>query len=201
MTQVGFETSHAVLGLPFPERCLAKCSHSLHHSLHHHSISSVADQGEDDISLPSARAEDDNETTRAAGSDPRTLVPEDDKSQENFTSKDGIKCHTSAIERQPDLRTKSDPVEEPKPVWTKNRKRAFSHFLLMHFAPVATTLVLFWLYLKGFQWRASDVQLKALLFAAKLRKPKSFSSHNSLSPVFSNFSAYIDLVSSALADD
>lgn len=138
-------------------------------------ISSVADQAEDDISLPSA--EGDNEITRAAGSDPRTLVPEDDKNEEDCTSKDGIKCHTVAIEQQSDLQTKSDPVEEPKPVWTKNRKRAFSYFLLMHFAPVATTLALFWLYLQGFQWRASDVQLKALLFAAKLRKPKSFSSH------------------------
>lgn len=135
------------------------------------STSSVSERGEDTVSLPGT--EGDDETTRTPGSDTRTLVPPDDDSQGGCISKDGIKCQISATERE--LQKESNPVEEPKSVWTKNRKRAFRYFLLMHFAPVATTLVLFWLYLKGFQWRASDVQLKTLLFAAKLRKAKSFS--------------------------
>ncbi|KAG6357438.1 hypothetical protein INS49_013315 [Diaporthe citri] len=50
------------------------------------------------------------------------------------------------------------------------KKRAFGHFLAIHFVPVAITSVLFWVYLDGFQWRANDIQLKTLLFAAKLHE-------------------------------
>lgn len=131
----------------------------------------VAERDEDTVSLPGT--EDDNDTTHRAGSEPRTLVSPFNDSQKDCSSTVDIKCHMTASERESDLQNRNSPVEEPKPIWTKSRKRAFRYFLLMHFVPVAITLVLFWLYLKDFQWRASDIQLKALLFAAKLREYKS----------------------------
>lgn len=131
----------------------------------------VAERGEDTVSLPGT--EDDSDTTHTAGSEPRTLPFRCNDSQKHRSSTAEIKCHMTASEREADFQNRNDPVEEPKPVWTKSRKRALRYFLLMHFVPVATTLVLFWLYLKDFQWRASDIQLKALLFAAKLREYKS----------------------------
>lgn len=131
----------------------------------------VAEQGEDTVSLPGT--EDDNDTTHTAPSEPRTLVSLCNEGQTNCSSTFEIKCHATASEREADLQSRSGTVEEPKPIWTKSRKRAFLYFLLMHFVPVAITVVLFWLYLKDFQWRASDIQLKALLFAAKLREYKS----------------------------
>lgn len=146
------------------------------------SISSVVDHGQDVVSLPGT--EDDNGTANTTGSDPRMLIGLGDRHQKECGSSYGIECHISATKHQPDLQNRTDPIEEPKPVWTKDRKRAFRCFLFIHFVPVATTLVLFWLYLKGFQWMASDVQLKTLLFAAKLRKYKfshsTFSHHSGL---------------------
>lgn len=133
----------------------------------------VAERDEDAVSLPGT--EDDNHTTHTAGSDPRTMVSACNDSLKDRSSRGGIKCHVIATERESDPQKRSDPVEEPKPIWTKSRKRAFLYFLLMHFVPIATTLVLFWLYLKDFQWRASDIQLKTLLFAAKLREYNSVS--------------------------
>lgn len=128
----------------------------------------VAERSEDTVSLPGT--DDDNDTTHTAASEPRTLVSLCNDSQKDCSSTAEIKCHMTASEREPDLQNRNGPVEEPKPIWTKSRKRAFRYFLLMHFVPVAITLVLFWLYLKDFQWRASDIQLKTLLFAAKLRE-------------------------------
>ena len=76
----------------------------------------------------------------------------------------------SATHRQAALQNARDSIEEPKTIWTRSRQRAFLYFLAIHFVPVATTLALFWLYLQNFQWKANDVQLKALLFASKLHE-------------------------------
>lgn len=134
---------------------------------------SVTDRGEDTVSTVSfPGTEDNNETTNTADSDPRTLFTLGNNISEDCTRKDRIKSHISATctQQQSDFQQGRDPVEMPKSVWTKNRKRAFLHFLAIHFVPVAITLVLFWLYLDGFQWRANDIQLKTLLFAAKLHE-------------------------------
>lgn len=134
---------------------------------------SVADRGEDTVSTVSfPGTEDNNETTHTADSDPRTLFTLGNNISEDRTRKDRIKSHISATctQQQSDFQHGRDPVEMPKSVWTKNRKKAFLHFLAIHFVPVAITLVLFWLYLDGFQWRANDIQLKTLLFAAKLHE-------------------------------
>lgn len=131
----------------------------------------VAERSEDTVSLPGT--DDDNDTTHTAASEPRTLVSLCNDSQKDCSYTAEIKCHMTASEREPDFQNRNGPVEEPKPIWTKSRKRAFRHFLLIHFVPVAITLVLFWLYLKDFQWKASDIQLKTLLFAAKLREYNS----------------------------
>lgn len=132
---------------------------------------SAADRGEDTISTVSfPGTEDKNETAYTANSDPQTLFTLGNKISEDCTRKDGIKSHTSTTQQQSDFQHGRDPAEMPKSVWTKNRKRAFGHFLAIHFVPVAITLVLFWLYLDGFQWRANDIQLKTLLFAAKLHE-------------------------------
>lgn len=132
------------------------------------STASETHRDEDVVSLPST--EDNNETTHTASSNPQTLVGLEDDSPGEYVSQDVIKSYKSANYQRPCLPKGRNPIEEPKPIWTRSRKRAFCYFLLMHFAPVAITLVLFWLYLDGFQWRASDVQLKTLLFAAKLHE-------------------------------
>lgn len=132
---------------------------------------SVADRGEDTISTVSLQGtEDDNETTHTANSDPRTLVTFGDEISEKCNRRDGVKSRMSATQQQSDLHHGRDPVEMPKSVWTKSRKRAFCHVFAIHFVPVAITLVLFWLYIDGFQWNANDIQLKTLLFAAKLHE-------------------------------
>ncbi|KAI7778897.1 hypothetical protein LA080_001502 [Diaporthe eres] len=131
----------------------------------------VTERGEDTISTVSCPGtEDNNKTTHTADSDPRTLFTLRNNISEDCTRKDGIKSQMSVTRRPSNFQHGIDPVEMPKSVWTKNRKRAFLYFLSIHFIPVAITLVLFWLYLDGFQWRASDIQLKTLLFAAKLHE-------------------------------
>lgn len=132
------------------------------------SISSVAELCEDIVSLPDAGSED--ALTHTPASDQGTFVFAEDGEQENSPHGNRIERHLGDAEEKPPLHRGRDPVEDPKPIWTKSRKRAFRHFLIIHFVPVATTLILFWLYLKGLQWQANDGQLKALLFAAKLHE-------------------------------
>lgn len=132
---------------------------------------SVTERGEDTISTVSFPGTEDNDkNTHTEDSDSRTLFNLRNNISEDCTRKDGIKSQMSVTQRPSDFQHGRDPVEMPKSVWTKNRKRAFLHFLSIHFVPVAITLVLFWLYLDGFQWRANDIQLKTLLFAAKLHE-------------------------------
>lgn len=131
-------------------------------------MSPVADLCEDTVSLPDIETE--ISLTHTPGSDQGTLVLTEDDEPDNCPHWDGDETHISGIEEKPDDHQRRDPAEEPKHIWTKSRKRAFRHFLIIHFVPVATTLVLFWLYLDGLQWKANDAQLKALLFAAKLHE-------------------------------
>ncbi|KAI3396017.1 hypothetical protein diail_588 [Diaporthe ilicicola] len=133
------------------------------------SVPSVVNLGEDSVSPTGTDSND--ATIRTAVSGPGTPVTlGDDGSQEACTSTDGIRTILSAAEQQPELQYQERLVEEPKIIRTKSRKRALCHFLALHFLPVAITLVLFWLYLDNFQWRATDIQLKTLLFAAKLHE-------------------------------
>ncbi|KAG8162841.1 hypothetical protein KVR01_007319 [Diaporthe batatas] len=132
------------------------------------SISSLAGEGEDTVSLPSTDSE--NDITGAPSSGLQTLVAQRNESLEDCTSEVGKKIYTRARDGKEALRRERAAKEEPKSIWTKSRKRAFCYFLWLHFVPVAITMVLFWLYLEGFQWRANDIQLKALLFAAKLHE-------------------------------
>lgn len=127
----------------------------------------MAEWAEDVVSLPDT--EDESSTTHTTVSSSRTVVASENSSQKKhaFTNEKSV---MSATEKHLDFQNGRDPVEEPKIIWTKSRKRAFHYFLAIHFVPVAITLVLFWLYLDGFQWRAKDIQLKALLFAAKLHE-------------------------------
>lgn len=120
------------------------------------------------ISLPDTGSDD--ALTHTPGSDQGTFVLVQDDEQESCPQGSGINHPLEDAGEKPPLHRGRDPVEDPKPIWTKSRNRAFRHFLIMHFVPVATTLVLFWLYLKGLQWKANDAQLKMLLFAAKLHE-------------------------------
>lgn len=132
------------------------------------SLSPLADGVEDMVSLPGSQ--DDNETTRIPSSDSLTLATLGDEGHEECAHGGGTKHQMSEIRQRRDLQNRRGPTEEPKAIWTKSRMRALRYFLMIHFVPVATTLTLFWLYLKGFQWRANDIQLKTLLFAAKLHE-------------------------------
>lgn len=136
------------------------------------SLSTVADECEDTVSLPST--EGSNENTHASWSEPRTLVVTRADGQQSCDNGVGKKSHIRPREQQAALQDGDAPIEEPKIIWTKSRKRAFRHFLALHFVPVAITLTLFWLYLKGLQWSATDIQLKALLFGAKLHESLIF---------------------------
>ncbi|KAH8760463.1 hypothetical protein F5883DRAFT_500749 [Diaporthe sp. PMI_573] len=127
----------------------------------------VVEGCEDIVSL--ASTDGNNGSNVTGGSEPRAPDTLRDDSQRDCSFKDGIKCDANKSGRQSDYHQRG-PVEEPKPIWTKNRNRAFCHFLLLHFVPLTITMVLFWLYLKGFQWKANDIQLKALLFAARLHE-------------------------------
>lgn len=132
------------------------------------SISSLTGEFEDTVSLPSTDSE--NDITSAPSSGLRTLVAQRNGSLEDCTYGKEKKSHPKAEDRKTVIEYERDPKEEPKLIWTKSRKRAFCYFLSLHFVPVAITVVLFWLYLEGFQWRANDIQLKTLLFAAKLHE-------------------------------
>lgn len=132
------------------------------------SLSPIADGCEDTVSFPGL--EDDSETTHLPRSEYQTLATRGSDNQGTSPSRDGIKCRMSGTDQQADLPDGRDEGEEPKVVWTKSRKKSLQWFLIIHFAPVATTLGLFGLYLKGFRWNATDIQLKALLFAAKLHE-------------------------------
>lgn len=136
------------------------------------STSTVADDCGDTVSRPST--ESSNGITHASCSEPRTLVFTRADVQESCDHGLGKKSHVRASEKQPALQDGDAPIENPKIIWTKSRKRAFRHFLILHFVPVAITLILFWLYLEGIQWSATDIQLKALLFAAKLHESLIF---------------------------
>lgn len=142
---------------PLPPRTPSQCP-----------MSPVTDLCDDMVSLPDA--ETDISLTHTPGSDQGTLVLTEDGETENCSLGNVADNRISEIEEKPYDYRERKPAEERKPIWTKSRKRAFRHFLIIHFVPVATTLVLFWLYLKGFQWKANDAQLKALLFAAKLHE-------------------------------
>lgn len=130
----------------------------------------MAEECDDTTSFSSM--EDDSETTHEPGSELRTLATRgtDNHLQESSTCRDGLKSRMSTTSQQADLPDERDRVEEPKVIWTKSRKKSLQWFLIIHFVPVATTVGLFALYLKGFRWNATDVQLKALLFAAKLHE-------------------------------
>lgn len=138
------------------------------------SISTVADKGEDTVSI--LRTESCNETVHASCSEPRTPVVTRADGQESCNNGHEKRFHLKESEQQPAFQEGDAPIEEPKIIWTKSRKRAFRHFLFLHFVPVAITLILFWIYLKGLQWSATDIQLKALLFAAKLHESLIFMS-------------------------
>lgn len=131
------------------------------------SIASMANECEEISFLPGS--DDDIEQTHTPCSNSQALGTGQADSQD-YPHPDRLDCNKNATEQRTDLQNKRDPVEEPKSIWTKNRKRAFLFFLVLHFVPVAITLILFWLYLGNFQWRANDLQLKALLFAAKLHE-------------------------------
>lgn len=132
------------------------------------SISSLAGEFEETVSRPSTEGR--NAFSRTASSDLRTLVTMRNDSQENCTYGLGKKSQTKASKQEEVFGDGQDPLEAPKIIWTRSRKRALRYFLFIHFVPVAITVVLFWLYLEGFQWRASDIQLKTLLFAAKIHE-------------------------------
>jgi hypothetical protein len=127
----------------------------------------VVEGCEDIVSL--ASTDGNNGSNVTGGSEPRAPDTLRDDSQRDCSFKDGIKCDANKSGRQSDYHQRG-PVEEQKPIWTRSRNRAFCHFLLLHFVPLTITMVLFWLYLKGFQWKANDIQLKALLFAARLHE-------------------------------
>lgn len=123
---------------------------------------------DDIVSLPDNDDEHESRCTR--DSDAETLSSMTNGRQQSHDLKNTIDQSVSEEPHGSDTRHGENIPENPKVVLTNSKKRAFGYFLLIHFAPVAGTLALFWLYLKGFQWNASDVQLKSLLFAAKLHE-------------------------------
>ncbi|KAL1862857.1 hypothetical protein Daus18300_008354 [Diaporthe australafricana] len=126
------------------------------------------DRCDDTVSLPDG--EDEHESRRSRVSDAETLSSLTDGRQQRHESKNTIHHSVTEEPHRSGLQRGKDYLETPKVILSNSKKQAFGYFLLIHFAPVAGTLALFWLYLKGFQWNASDVQLKSLLFAAKLHE-------------------------------
>ncbi|KAK2614599.1 hypothetical protein N8I77_001408 [Diaporthe amygdali] len=141
-------------------RALSQCSTILPADLRDEDVVSCAD------------SEGQNGTRCRRISDTVTLFSLNNGSQQCCDSKSSAGHSPSRHPKQTDLQhdQSTSTSEETKVILTNSKKRAILYFLAIHFLPVAGTLTLFWLYLKNLQWKASDIQLKSLLFAAKLHE-------------------------------
>ncbi|KAI3392069.1 hypothetical protein diail_6298 [Diaporthe ilicicola] len=140
-----------------PLRPPSECT-TISSDYHFDDIPSITDSG------------DDHESTRTRASGAESLISLTNRHQRGCDSKNTISCSLSEKLQKNCHKQDRNTQEEPKVIATNRKKPAFGYFLVIHSIPVAGTLALFWLYLKGFQWQASDVQLKSLLFAAKLHE-------------------------------